>query len=456
MASWPKRPTVRPTRRRAPPLPPRPPDEAPKSYSSLSLLALGGLAVAVVYAVVVLVGAAVALFYRMPWILPTWSLAVPLAAVVLCWAARVQIQNSEGALTGARLTVWGLWLSLAVGLLYAAYYSACYLSVTGMATKVADEMLDDIKNDRLDKAFLLGLPPPRPADDAGLRARLELEFDRGRGSGGPFTLFRQSELVRQIQQGGAADQIQCLGVKDWGPTAGGYQVQLAYSVSTPFETSEALVTVVGVNSTDDSGGRQWYVKPPQMAGTPVLTDEGRRMADRGSAAHVFAGAWLAKVADWNWDQAYLDTLPPRERQREAKDRGPKFKEGLQVFRDGGLVHAESPTFWAGDKDREIIIARVKSLFGHGGGGQDKMSLDMAMPTYRTDGDLALYGFDVTIALPPAYAVQGRLTVAADVRNGEPGPDDWQIESLDLISGKSMGAEGGGPPRPGMPPPMGKP
>ena len=78
-----------------------PPDEAPKSYSSLSLLALGGLAVAVVYALVVLVGAAVALFDRMPWILPTWSLAVPVAAVVLCWAARVQIQNSEGALTGA-------------------------------------------------------------------------------------------------------------------------------------------------------------------------------------------------------------------------------------------------------------------------------------------------------------------------------------------------------------------
>ena len=252
-----------------------PPDEAPKSYGSLSLLALGGLAVAVVYALVVLVGAAVALFNRMPWILPTWSLAVPVAAVVLCWAARVQIQNSEGALTGARLTVWGLWLSLAVGLLYAAYYSACYLSVTRMATTVADEMFDDIKNDRLDQAFLLGLPPPRPAADAGLRARLELEYDRGRGGGGPFTTFRQSELVRQIEQGGGADQIECLGVKDWGSTAGGYQVQLVYRVSTPFAASEVLVTVIGVE--DDSGGRQWYVKTPQMTAPPVLTEEGRRM-----------------------------------------------------------------------------------------------------------------------------------------------------------------------------------
>ncbi len=424
-----------------------PPDEAPQSYSSLSLLALGGLAVAVGYAVVVLVGGAVALFYRMPWILPTWSLAVPLAAVVLCWAARVQIQNSEGALTGARLTVWGLWLSFAVGLLYAAYYFACYLSVTGMATKVADEMLDDLKNDRLDQAFLLGLPPPRPADDAGLRARLELEYDRGRGSGGPFTMFRQSRLVRQIEQGGAATQTQCLGVKEWDSTAGGYQVQLAYRVSTPYSASEVLLTVVGVENADDPG-RQWYVKPAQMAESPVLTEEGRRMADRAGAAHVFAEAWLAKVADWNWEQAYRDPLPPRERKGEVN------REGLQAFRDGGLVHAETPTFWAGDKDREKIVARVKSLFGRGGGAHDKMTLEMAMPTYRREGDRVFYGYDVTIALPPDYAVQGRLTVAADVRNGDPGPDDWQIESLDLISGKSMG-ETGGPPRPGMPP-MGKP
>jgi len=425
-----------------------PPDEAPKSYGSLSLLALGGLVVAVAYAVVVLVGAAVALFNRMPWILPTWSLAVPLAAVVLCWAARVQIQNSEGALTGARLTVWGLWLSLTVGLLYAAYYSACYLSVTRMATGVANEFFDDLKNDRLDKAFLLGLPPPRPADDAGLRARLELEYDRGRGGVGPFTMFRQSELVRQIRQGGAADQIQCLGVKDWGSTAGGYQVQLAYRVSTPFAASEVLATVVGVENADDSG-RQWYVKTPQMAAPPVLTEEGRRVADRGGAANVFAGAWLAKVADWNWDRAYLDTLPPKERKGEVS------QKGLQAFRAGALVHAEPPTFWAGDRDREKIIARVKSLFGHGGGGQDKMSPEMAMPTYRRDGDRVFYGFDVMIALPPDYAVQGLLTVAADVREGDPGPDDWQIEYLDLISGKSMGAEGGGPPPPGMPP-MAKP
>lgn len=173
-----------------------------------------------------------------------------------------------------------------------------------------------------------------------------------------------------------------------------------------------------------------------------------------NTAHLFAEAWLVKVADWNWDDAYLDTLPPPERRIEAKERGPKFKAGRQAFRAGGLVHAEAPTFWAGDKDREKIIARVKSLFGHGGGSHDQMSLEMAMPTYRTDGDRVFYGFDVMIGLPPDFAVQGRLTVAADVRNGDPGPEDWQIESLDLISGKSMGAAGG-PPQPGMPP-MGKP
>ncbi len=93
---------------------------------------------------------------------------------------------------------------------------------------------------------------------------------------------------------------------------------------------------------------------------------------------------------------------------------------------------------------------MKSLFGHGGAAHDMMSLERAIPTYRRDGDRVFYGNDVTIALPPDYTVQGRLTVSGDVRDGDPGPDGWQIESLDLISGKSMG-EAGGPPRPGMPP-----
>lgn len=433
-----------------PAAPPAAPDEAPRAYSSLSLLAVAGLAVAAVYGLIVVVGAAVALFNRTPWILPLWSLAAPLAAALVCWAARVRIQNSEGALTGTRLTAAGLWLSLGVGLLYGAYYAACYLSIAQMAAAVGDGWFDDIKNDRIDRAFLLTLPPPRPAADDNLRARLELDYDRGSNGAGPFTDFRQSEIVRQMEQGGAAVQVQCLGVKEWGYTAGGYQVQLAYRVSTPLMVSEMGLTVVGVEGTDDAGGRQWYVKNPQPTLTPELTDEGRRMSARMATAREFAQGWLHKVGDWQWEQAYLDTLPPEERRRQAAERGSKFAEGLKAFREGAFVRAEAPTFWTADPDTGAkISAGVKGLFGRGGESPDRLTMPLKMPTYRQEGGQVRFGFDIAIPLPPQYMVQGRLMVAADA-TVEPKADDWRVESLDLISGKSAGGSPGGMSRPGGP------
>ena len=433
-----------------PAAPPAAPDEAPKAYSSLSLLAMAGLAVAVVYGVIVVVGAAVALFNRTPWILPLWSLAAPLAAALVCWAARVQIQNSEGALTGTRLTSTGLWLSLVVGLLYGAYYAACYLSIAQMAAAVGDEWFDHLKNDRLDRAFLLTLPPPRPAADDGLRARLELDYDRGPNGSGPFTDFRHSEIVRQMEQGGAADQVQCLGVKEWSYAAGGYQVQLAYRVSTPAMTSEMILTVVGVENTDTAGGRQWYVKNPQPTSSPEFTDAGQRMMDQAAAARGFAQEWLHKVGDWRWEQAYLATLPPEERRRQNAERGPKFEAGVKAFREGDFVRAEPPTFWAADKETEARISDgVKGLFGHGGESPDRLILASKMPTYHREGDQIRFGFDLAILLPPQYMVQGRVVVEADAA-GEPKPDDWRVESLELISGKSMGGSPGGMSRPGGP------
>ncbi len=85
-----------------------PTDDSPRPYSTVSYLAIGGLILAVAYATVMTIGVVIALFNRTPWILPLWSLAFPLGAALLCWAARVRIRNSEDALSGATLAAWGL------------------------------------------------------------------------------------------------------------------------------------------------------------------------------------------------------------------------------------------------------------------------------------------------------------------------------------------------------------
>jgi hypothetical protein len=459
----------------------RPPDqvaaasgEAAKPYSSVSMLAIGGFAVAFGYSVVIGVGALIALFNRTPWVLPSWSLVFPVAAVVVCWAARSRILSSEGTLTGMKLTTWGLYLSFGFGLVYGAYYAACYLSVTQMAKGFADDWIQELKTDQLDKAFLRTISPPRPNPDANLRNRLELEYDRGPNGRGKFTEFRQSHLIHLFGQGDA--QVEFLGVENWGYEPGGYKVQLAYRITSAAITTELQVTAVGVENVDDSGNRQWFVKDFQPR-RQVLTAQGTRITALGDQARAFAQKWMEKVGDWKWDEAYLDTLTPAERERQVKDRGADLAEGLKKFRAGDFVWV-ADTFWpaGNDKegqlvlgastvgllgsplsqgpflaasalipgratDKEQVVAKMKGLFGRGGEDPDQVMWPPAPPTFRQDLDQVRIGLDVAFPLPPDQIVQCRLMVAADARNADPTPADWRIESLELLSAKRDATRG---------------
>src|SRR5690349_6288502 len=71
-----------------------------ETYRPLSLLALAGFGLAVIYDLVVLIGAAVSLFSHIPWLMPGWTFLLPVAALILCWAARTRIRNSEDTLSG--------------------------------------------------------------------------------------------------------------------------------------------------------------------------------------------------------------------------------------------------------------------------------------------------------------------------------------------------------------------
>src|SRR5436305_1558668 len=70
------------------------------SYRPLSGLALASIAIAGLYAVVVLAFALMAIVFGNPVFLSPWALACPTVAGILAAAARWQIRNSEGALSG--------------------------------------------------------------------------------------------------------------------------------------------------------------------------------------------------------------------------------------------------------------------------------------------------------------------------------------------------------------------
>src|ERR1700737_4887733 len=86
------------------------------AYKPLSLLAVAGIALAIPYALFVLVGGVTALYAGSPFLLSGITVIVPLAAAILSLAALVRINRSEGVLGGGRLATWGLRISLLFGL----------------------------------------------------------------------------------------------------------------------------------------------------------------------------------------------------------------------------------------------------------------------------------------------------------------------------------------------------
>ncbi len=215
---------------------------------------------------------------------------------------------------------------------------------------------------------------------------------------------------------------------------------------------------------------------PQPIKNPVLTEEGVRMELWSNQAREFAEDWLAKVEAREGDQqakvearegAYLDTLPPAERERQKKERGAPFDAGLKAFFNGGLVHFDPDTFWVGSKDagkaedrkklQEMRADRVRGLFAAEPKEAPQWLLARSLPEIHREGDAARIGFNIEImpvqpmakvlaGKPPPQAdlvIQGQLWLTADLSHGDPSKDDWRVETLDLLSAKSAAGASSG-------------
>jgi hypothetical protein len=477
-----------------------PPLSTSESYRPLSLLALAGFGLAVVYGLVVLLGGAVAIYNRVPWLLPIWTFLVPILAVVLSWVARSRIRDSEETLSGVAFTTWGMGLGVLVGLVYIAYYGGTYLAVRQQASACAGMFIDRIKQGRVDKAFLLAVQPAGPGDDApDLREKLEIQHNTSRGrSGGPYSMFRQTEFVRLIQAGGEQTRVEPVGVASWDYDQGGYWVRIKYRVYTPLAEFELSVETFGRDSKPgEPKGRQWRVIM-EKGGTDItkesmtLTAEGSDMMKESASAWLFARTWESRLAGQDWDAAYLDSLPPDERERlgPAAQRnrlsmalaitgpaplglrdqaGEEYLKGRLAFQDGKVIRADDKTFWASPVLRADIIKDVKRVFQpHNPDKQPALFSLQApkMPVYHQAGGQITFLFDASIGLLdpekniPRYSVEAQVAVSADESEARKaisgGLPAWRIQAVDLVSGRSAPTTAPGtamsPPPPGSPPP----
>jgi hypothetical protein len=450
------------------------PPLASETYRPLSLQALAGFGVAIVYALIVTFGAAVALVNHIPWLLPTWSFLIPILAVVLCWIARTRIRNSEGTLSGLPFTTWGLRLSIIVGLTYAAYYGSTYFAVRQQAIECADEFFRRIKDGRPDLAFMLSIAPAsQRVSDEELRAMLEATYNNPMGRGmyrpGPFTMFCEQDFVRLIQLGGADTRLTPLGMLGWDYEKGSYVAVLKYQAVNPYADFQITIALVCPDSKPgDRGGPQWRIllskgETQMDMNSATLTPEGQQLLRQAVVAQGLAKSWVFHVNQMQWDEAYRETLPParRESLRGAEqtahllpaapaaglsalglydDACREYLAGRQKFLDGDLLQIDDKKFWASSQQKAAILKRVHNTFRPREGGFQPVNLqlqEIKVPLARTSDGERLYLFDILLVYPdeqtsaPKYIVMGQLAVAMDEREAHGATPSGRIKGIEL-------------------------
>lgn len=378
-------------------VPAPPPDPEALEYRPVSGWAVASLLVTGIYVVVVLVGGGVALYTWSPYLLPLWSLALPVAGLVLALAAQWHIRRSEGTRAGAGLARASWWTCLLLVLIYLSFYASTFMAVRQQADNRVREWFELLRAGKVNEAFLKTQPPeqrqnvsPDPKDEHLLRAR----FDSGQpGQRGALTIFRSSELTRLIQQGGQESQIEGHGVQDWQFSEGVYSITRLYHITTPEGEIEVTITARGAeNKARPADGRQWYLPWEQASitrGRP--TAFGELIQDLRTQGFLFLDEWKKKIATGtveSLESAYLDIHPAAERAaKQAAYRAGKID--VKGFVNSEQLRADD------EAARKATVEAVENLFRQ-----------------RGDEELRVLSLDVTFAGDRRWEqVQGRLRFA---------------------------------------------
>ncbi len=236
----------------------------PLPYVPVSWMAVAALTVAALFVGVLLVLGVSAYLGKKPLILPE-LLVLAVVGMVLSFAGRRMIRNSEGTRTGDKLADTAWWVSVVAGLGYTAYLFAIEYSIRRDAEAEIERWVGWIlKADpvELDKAFIRTLPPGRRVGlSASNPAQLQAEF------GDQYVAFGQVDLVRLAKRSPGLYTFVPLGLKDWSYRPSGIECVFAGVVKGPegsFPVEIFLKGVEGgVGSDTEVAGRQWAITAPQ-------------------------------------------------------------------------------------------------------------------------------------------------------------------------------------------------
>lgn len=228
------------------------------NYAPLSWMAAAAFGVAALFALVLIFLAYFAFRERKPIIEP-WLFVFPILGIVLAFAARRHIRNSEGTRTGMEWASIAWWICVVGGLSYFAYLRATEFTISSDTDKQFAAWSDNLKksdpnaaNDlALSAAFYQTLPPAqRGAFTANNTTEMQNRF------GPDMVTFRQNKLLMMLQRNPDRAEIVAGGLQQYQQTPGKIECSLSALLKTPEGEFPIVIPMV---ATVTNGKREWQI-----------------------------------------------------------------------------------------------------------------------------------------------------------------------------------------------------
>jgi hypothetical protein len=237
----------------------------PIPYVPVSWMAVAATTVASLFVAVLLILGVSGFVNKKPLIMPE-LLVFPVIGVVLSFAARRMIRNSEGTRTGENLANVAWWMCLVGGLGYTAYLWAIAYSVRrdaqGEVNRWVENVIrEDPSDESFNLAFMRTLDPGRrasldPRDTAKLRALFPDQY----------LMFEKCDLVRiaRRNRGDGVCKFEPGGLRDWTYRPSGIDCVFVGTLKCPEGIFPVNVPLRGMDPPPgtEAAGRQWGIFVP--------------------------------------------------------------------------------------------------------------------------------------------------------------------------------------------------
>lgn len=417
---------------------------------SLLLAAARGLAV---WAVVLGLGGLL-ISARNPWPLGLTFWGLLLVGIVLSWLAQIQIQGSEGTLSGEGLARGGLFTGISVAAVYGAYLASSNLALQAQARAAASDFLTLVRNGDDLKAFLLTIPPgerPQPGQE---RDQVEALFNivTPPADAGEYTLFCNNPLFQLLRMAGKDLKLteRRLSTEF---NQGTYYSTIEYAASSPFHSFEFTIGVAGQDvEVTGAKRRQWFVlrgltKLNESAAI-VPTERGQELSRQVALASKLLAQFVQAFESNNLKQAFLLTRPtserqpPQDKQALASPAYSQFIRGKEL----GLDEMWTPSGEEGREIRKVLanlmnpevnrqVVSAPELGIYSLQMPDPRSNRFA-PRYSVEQDQFRVIFEVGLLVRdssfpmPRYQGQVAITVSGSTEAKE--PEELQVREIKLI------------------------